>query len=163
MENIDGQKTRQLLGEFKAAKIEDVSVNVGLESMGQSDVLKISYKHKFNEDLTELMAEGEIKILDLIPLSKASVAYDGLHRAQIGVRFGPAHTFDAKLQMNDQLMRFKLENKLVYDFTALFEVTQRVVNIVLAVPDAERLNIRLKAELMENYKVCFINCFFIIV
>ena len=127
-------------------------MGIGLESMGQSDTFRIAYKHTFNENWTELMAEGEIKILELVPASKASVAYDQ-HRAHIGLSCGPTHAFDAKLQRNDQLMRFKVENRLAYNFTALFEVTQRVVNLVLAVPDAQSLNIRLNAELMENYKV----------
>ena len=50
--------------------------------------------------------------------------------------------------------RFKLDNRIGYHLTALFDLTHTDLNVVVGSTDA-KTNVRLNAKLLENYKVKF--------
>ena len=66
------------------------------------------------------------------------------------LKVGNSAAFDAKFQMNEDVLRFKLKNNVLYDLEALLEVNEEKVALSFT---AESTDVRLSARNSEDYKV----------
>ena len=150
-EEIAGSVTKSYRAELKALNTNDVTLRLSSDSGEDGKLLNLSYQHSWTTGKFEdVVAAGEIEILNLIPASKFSLDVESLYQAHAMLKVGTSAAFDAKFQMNEDVLRFKLKNNVLYDLEALLEVNEEKVALSFT---AESTDVRLSARNSEDYKV----------